>query len=58
VTENTWAVANANTQRMECKRCGATEPLPIGLLLNQAADVFGGFARRHDDCPSPNEVKG
>jgi hypothetical protein len=51
--ENDWAVVNGNSE-MECKRCGSREPAPIGLLLAQAADVFGGFARRHNHCEAVN----
>lgn len=50
LAEADWCIIEAGTNLLTCKRCGSTEEAPMGLLLQQFADILQGFVRRHAHC--------
>lgn len=45
-----WVMVNGNTQRIECERCGASEPMPMPILASKMFLIGDAFTLKHKNC--------
>lgn len=50
-----WVVVNGNTQRIECERCGASEPMPMPMPASKMFLIGDAFAAKHKDCKEKHD---